>query len=287
MQATPGPDQVEQVFGSYEALLWQLTWFVVGFLVVYAIGRVVVEPAVLRVVRTRNRENPTLVQAVERYVRALVILVALVTGVTTAGYGRVLTSSAIIVAAATLAIGVAGQAVIGNLISGVFLVADRNFNVGDWIAWNDREGTVEAISFRTTRVRTVNNEVISVPNTELTTSAILRPYGRERYRVGFDLGVSYDDDVDLALDLLVEVAHEVPNVLEDPEPRAFVVGFGPDAVQLRAFYWVSTPTRRNIAEVRSTYSRRVKRRFDEAGLTIAPPSKRDLLGSVTVEREEA
>jgi hypothetical protein len=74
----------------------------------------------------------------------------------------VLARSALIFAAATLAVGVAGQEVIGALIGGLFLVANPNFNVGDWIAWGDREGVVEAIGFRTTRVRTENNETLTI-----------------------------------------------------------------------------------------------------------------------------
>jgi hypothetical protein len=59
-----------------------------------------------------------------------------------------------------------------DVISGMFLVADPDFNVGDWIEWPGGEGTIEAVDFRVTRIRTPNHETISIPNTELTTNAI-------------------------------------------------------------------------------------------------------------------
>jgi len=72
----------------------------------------------------------------------------------------VIGGSAVIVAA----LGFAAQDVIGNLVSGAFIVTDPKFNIGDWIRWNEREGVIDDISFRATRVRTFDNEIITVPN---------------------------------------------------------------------------------------------------------------------------
>jgi small-conductance mechanosensitive channel len=83
------------------------------------------------------------------------------TGIVAAGYGRILSESAVIIAALTFALGIAGQHVFGSLISGMFPVADPDFNVGDWIEWPGGDGTIEAVDVRVTRVRTPNNETIS------------------------------------------------------------------------------------------------------------------------------
>lgn len=107
-------------FADYEELASATAGFAVAAVVVYLVGRLLLVPGVTRLVSARNRNNPTLQSATETYAHAVVI---------------------------------------GALISGLFLVADPDFNVGDWISWPGGEGVVEAVDFRVTRVRTVNNEI--------------------------------------------------------------------------------------------------------------------------------
>ena len=257
--------------------------FLAGALLVLAVGRLFVVPGVLRVVRSRNRNNPTLETATETYLDVVVLAAAALAGVVGAGYGDLLTDSTLIVAAVTLVVGVAGQEVIGSLISGFFLVADRDFNVGDWIAWPGGEGVVEAVDFRVTRVRTLNNETVVVPNTELTTNALTRPYGRDRYRLTERVTVAYADDVERALMTLATTAGDDDRVLEEPPPSSRVVELGPATVGLEVVYWVPDPMDVDLVSVRSDFRRRVMRRFDEAGLTLGPPSTHDLSGELAVD----
>ena len=268
---------------AYREILLPLGKFAGAFLLVYVVGQVFVSRGVVRVVRQRNPNNRKIQNAVRRYLQLVVLLVALAFGVVAAGYGQVLARSALIFAAATLAVGVAGQEVIGALISGLFLVANPNFNVGDWIAWEEREGVVEAISFRTTRVRTENNEVLTVPTTELTANSIVRPYGREQYRVAMEVGIDYDDDVDAAMDQLRAAAEDHAEILADPEPRVYFEEFGDDELLLEIQYWIRDPTRRDVNRVRSEFGLDVRSRFEAAGLTISPASERALSGQLDVD----
>jgi small-conductance mechanosensitive channel len=190
------------------------------------------------------------------------------------------TDSAILIAALTFAFGVAGQEVFGSLISGFFLVADPDFNVGDWISWPNGEGHVEAVDFRVTRIRTPNNETITVPNTELATNPLRRPFGRETYRVTERTFVAYDDDVEQALLELQQVAANHEDVVDDPPPAARIVDLGPDNVTVQAEFWIADPVRINVAEIRSDFRREIKRRLDDEGLTLGPPAGRELSGTV-------
>lgn len=255
---------------------------VVAFAVVYLIGRFVVVPAVGRVVRRRNPNNRTVVDAIGRYLHVTVILAAAFVATGAAGLGDVLTGSAIVVAAITIAIGVAGQAVIGNLVSGIFLVADPQFNVDDWISWADGEGSVETIQLRVTRVRTPNNEIITVPNTTLATTAITRPYSREQFRLVARFGVAYDADVDRAMAIIRDGIEAEPDVLSDPGPQIQVEELGEDAVWLHAQFWIGQPSRGQVARVRSAFIRRVKAGLQAAGITISPPSSHELSGRLEV-----
>jgi small-conductance mechanosensitive channel len=257
-------------------------WFLFGFLVVVLLGWYVFDPALSRIVRRRNRNNPTVEEAVSRYFRLFVAVVAVFVGGGIAGYAGALTDSAIVVAAATLAVGVAGQAVIGSLISGFVLVMDPEFNVGDYVEWADGEGTVRSITLRVTRIQTPNGELVTVPNTVLTSQAVTNPYGRGRYRVVERVGVDYDDDVARALHHLVAAAASVDGVPVAPEPSAYVDEFGDDAIQIRVHYWIEDPDRRDVFEVRSAFARAAKTRLEGAGVTISPVSKRDLQGAIEV-----
>lgn len=268
---------------AYREILLPFGKFALTFLVVYLVGQLLVGRAVVRIVRQRNPNNRKIQNAVGRYFRLLILVIGLALAAVAAGYGQVLSRSALVFAAATLAVGVAGQEVIGALISGLFLVANPNFNVGDWIAWDDKQGAVEAISFRTTRVRTANNETLTVPNTELTTNTITSPYSRDQFRVELELGIEYGDDPEAAMAQLTEAAEAHPEILDQPRPRAYLTEFGDDAMQLQFLYWIGNPTRRDVLRIRSEFAVSVRSRFESAGLTISPASEHELSGHLNVD----
>jgi small-conductance mechanosensitive channel len=281
--ATPTPGVGPGELTEYWPALFRGVWFLAGFVAVVLVGWYVLDPLLSSAVRRRNRNNPTIREAVSRYFRLLVLLVAVLVGAGIAGYGHVIGDSAIVIAAATLAVGVAGQTVIGSIVSGLVLVVDPEFNVGDYIEWNDNEGTVQSITLRVTRVLTQSGELITVPNERLTGDAVTRPYGRGRYRLVDRVGIPYEADTDAALAGLEAAADDPDEVAEAPSPRAFVEEFGPDSVVLRVHYWIVDPKRSDVFAVRSAYARAVESRFEEAGITISPPSKRELQGRIAVE----
>lgn len=272
----------EQLF-DYVPVLVRTGWFLLGFLAVVLVGRFVVEPVVMSLFRRRNRHNPTLREAIRRYTRVGVVLVGVVVGAGVAGYVRFLTTSAVVVGAVTLAIGVAAQGVIGSIVSGIALVFDPEFNVGDYIEWSNGEGIVQSITLRVTRVRTQDGELVTIPNTILTSEPITRPFGRGNYRIVERVELAYEDDVERALDLLSEVATEVDDVLDAPTPSAFVDGLGPDTIVVHVHYWIEDPDRSDVVGIRSAYARAAKNRLDEAGITISPATKRDLHGRIEID----
>lgn len=278
-------DWFPDAFAPYTDLIVDLVAFLVATVVVYLLVRLAVIPGLLRVVRSRNRNNPTLVTAIETYLRLLLVTVSLFAGLAAAGHLPTLldTNSAIVVAALTFVFGVAGQEVFGSLISGLFLVSDPDFNVGDWISWPGGEGVVEAVDFRVTRIRTRDNETVTVPNTELTTNALIRPFARDRVRLVERAHVSYDEDTERALLELRQVAIGLDGVAAEPAPRARIEELGPDTVLIRAVFWVENPDRSSVDDVSSDFRRELKRRFHEANLTLAPATAHELSGALTVD----
>ena len=276
------PRWLRDILSAYDQVLSELFWFTVGFGLVYLVSHLVVIPVATRAVRARNRNNPTIETATKTYLRVAMIGFATLTGIIAAGYGRILSESAVVIAALTFALGIAGQQVFGSLVSGMFLVADPDFNVGDWIEWPGGSGTVEAVDFRVTRVRTPDHETISVPNTELTANAITRPYGRDRFRLTEQVDVAYDEDTERALLELRQIAATLDPVLEEPAPNTRVAELGENAIAIRAEFWTDDPGNKDVQTIRSDFRRLVKRRFDAAGITLAPPSAQLLSGSVSV-----
>ena len=271
---------------DYGPALTRAAWFTLGFAVVVAVGWFVVEPVVSRAIRHRNQNNPTIREAISRYLRLFVLIVGFFVGVGVAGYGGLIADSALVIAAATLAVGVAAQTVIGSLVSGIVLVADPEFNVGDYIEWEDGEGTVRTITLRITRVHTRDGGLVTIPNTVLTEQTIRRPYGQNRYQIIDRIDIAYHDDIDEAIRILEATASDLARVLDAPSPRAYVEQFGNDAVTIEIGYWVDDPHGQNLPAIRSRYSRSVKRELEAADITISPSSKHDLEGRIDVELGE-
>jgi len=278
----PGPGEVLDLV----PLLVDFAWFLAGLVAVVAVGWFVVEPLVGRVVRRRNRDNPTIQEAIELYVRVVFVALGTVVGVAVAGYGQFLGDSALVVAAGTLALGVAAQTVLGSLVSGLVLVFDPEFSVGNYIEWSDHEGTVQSIQLRATRVETPGGELVTVPNTVLTGEAIVRPYGRERHRVVDRVDVDYDADVEDVLRFVTEAAASVDGVVADPAPSAYLEELGDDAVAVRVHYWLERPRPLDVVEARSAYAAAVKARLEGEGVTISPAPEHELGGRLAVDRAE-
>ncbi len=255
--------------------------FLVAFLAVFLIGRIVVLPLLDRVLESRGLDRHAKVP-LKKLTWIVVIFVALSVAFGFAGLGSFLTSLATIAAAATLAIGFAMQDVIKNFVAGVFIFTDRPFRIGDWIEWDGNSGIVEDISLRVTRVRTFDNELLTVPNSQLTDGVIKNPVAKDTLRLKFVFGIGYDDDIAQASEIIVEAAEDHEEILDDPAPSVRLTELADSYVGLQSRFWIADPGRTDFVRVRSEYVEDVKNRFDEAGIEIPFP-QRDLSGSVVLE----
>ncbi len=255
--------------------------FVLTFLVLYAVGRVVVIPLIEQLIEQRGLDRHAR-QPILKLSRFLIVFVAISIAFGLAGLGNLLIAFAGVAAAGTLAVGLAMQNVIRNVVAGVLIYVDKPFRVGDWIEWNDHVGTVEDIRLRTTRVRTFDNERLTVPNAELTDNVVKNPVANERIRQRFTVGVGFEDDVTEAMGHMVDVAEEHPEILEDPEPSVRLTDLGDSAVLLQARFWIADPTRTDFIRIRGEYGTDVKARLEAAGIDIPFPI-RTLDGQIAID----
>ncbi|MEF8883712.1 MAG: mechanosensitive ion channel family protein [Haloarculaceae archaeon] len=246
--------------------------FVVVAVVVFVVARLTVVPLLNRVLRSRDLDAHAR--------KPLLKLTSLVVGFAAvgiafafAGYGNILSAIATVGAAATLAIGFAMQDVLKNFVAGIFIFTDKPFRIGDWIEWDDNSGVVEDISLRVSRVRTFDNELLTVPNSQLTDGVIKNPVAKDTLRLKFVFGISYDDDIDRATEIIVEEAEANPDILEDPAPSVRLVELGDSSVGLQSRVWISNPSRADFVKTRGEYVQAVKQRFDEENINIPFPNR--------------
>jgi small-conductance mechanosensitive channel len=212
-----------------------------------------------------------------RPLQKIVAFLVLFAGVTVAfgaaGYQGFLQSLATIAAAATLAVGFALQDVIKNFVAGVFIYTDKPFRIGDWIEWEDNSGIVEDISFRVTRVRTFDNELLTVPNNVITGDVVKNPVAKKTLRLKFVFGIDYEDDIERATEIIVEEAEKSEEILEDPAPSVRLTELADSYVGLQSRIWIDDPSRADFVKTRADYVQAVKQRFDEEGITIPFPQR--------------
>jgi small-conductance mechanosensitive channel len=252
--------------------------FIAAFIVIYAIGKRVVLPLLDRVLDARALDRHAKVP-LRKLIWFVYLFIAVTIAFGIAGYNGFLRSLATIAAAATLAIGFAMQDVLKNFVAGIFIFVEKPFRIGDWIEWNGNAGVVEDISLRITRIRTFDNELLTVPNFQLTNNVVKNPVEAERLRLKFVFGIGYDDDVEQATDIILEEARVHGGILDEPEPSVRLTELGDSSVGLQSRIWISNPSRSNFVETRGEYVQRVKERFDEEGIDIPYPH-RTLTGGI-------
>jgi small conductance mechanosensitive channel len=272
--AVVGPlaEELDAVGVPYAETIASALVFVGTFLLVYAIGRLVVLPIVGRMLDARGLDTHAK-KPLKKLVSIVLTFLAIAVAFGTAGFGSFLQALTTIGAAATLAIGFALQDVIRNFVAGIFIFTDKPFRIGDWIEWDDNAGVVEDISLRVTRVRTFDNELLTVPNGALMDDVIKNPVAKSQLRLKFVFGIGYDDDIDRATEIIVEEAKAHAGILDEPGPSVRLVELGDSSVGLQSRIWIDDPSRSDFTKVRGEYVQAVKERFDEEGIDIPYPNR--------------
>jgi small-conductance mechanosensitive channel len=178
----------------------------------------------------------------------------------------------------SVAIGFASQTSASNLVSGLFLVAERPFDLGDVIRVGGTTGQVLSIDLLSVKLRTFDNLYVRVPNETLIKSDITNVSRFPIRRLDIMLGVAYREDLGKIYDLLISVADAFELCLDEPRPLMIFQGFGESSLDLQFSVWVA---RDNFLKVRNQLPERIKKAFDAAGVEIPFPHRTLYTGSVT------
>jgi small-conductance mechanosensitive channel len=203
--------------------------------------------------------------------------VAAIIGVSAAGID--LSNLALVASALSVGIGFGLQNIVSNFVSGLILLVERPFKVGDHVVSGTAEGIVTRISVRATEIETFRKQSIIVPNSEL----INAPVGNwtHRNKVGrseIPVSVSYDADPQRVMDILLELVNDIPLVLRNPEPHVEFLRFGPYSLDFELRFMLADMG--DGLKVRNNLRIAILRRFREEGIEIPLPQS-----DITYHRE--
>lgn len=170
----------------------------------------------------------------------------------------------------SVAVGFASQTSASNLISGLFLIAEQPFGIGDVIQVGGTTGEVLAIDLMSVKLRTFDNLFVRIPN-EMLIKAEVRTLTRFPIRrLDLQIGVAYQADLEKVQRVLFDLADRNPLCLDEPKPLFILQGFGDSAIQVQFSPWA---TRENFLELKNTVQMEIKRRFEEEGIEIPFPQR--------------
>ena len=178
----------------------------------------------------------------------------------------------------TVALGFASQTSASNLISGLFLMAERPFVVGDLIRVDDKIGEVLSVDLLSVKLRTFDNLFVRVPNEEIIKKHITNLTHFPIRRVDLKIGVAYKEDLQRVKEILWKVAEENPMCMTEPEPLFVFQRYGDSALEFQFSVW---GTRENYLELLNSMYLEIKASFDREGIEIPFPHRSLYAGSAT------
>ncbi|MCF7913924.1 MAG: mechanosensitive ion channel family protein [Spirochaetaceae bacterium] len=164
-----------------------------------------------------------------------------------------------------IAVGIASQKSLGNIISGFFLMSDKTFEVGDVISVGTKTGVVHSLDLLSIKLRTFDNTLIRIPNDSIISTEITNITRFPIRRMDFKLQVAYKESLPKVKQLLFEAARANPLCLDEPEPFLLFKEFGASGVELQFAVWFE---KSDYVSVKNSVFEDIKQSFDKAGIEI-------------------
>lgn len=169
-----------------------------------------------------------------------------------------------------IAIGFASQSVIGNLISGVFLMIERPLRIGNAVNIDGTLGIVEDIHILSTTLRTFDGLFVRVPNQKAFTANITNFAANVARRVEYVVGIRYSDDAEKAIEIIKNLIKNYPLALMNPEPKVFVGNLGESSVDISVRFWAPTT---EWLSVKNKLLWKIKKAIEAEGIEIPFPQR--------------
>ena len=255
---------MEEILQSLKDLAWDqmmpaLTIFIIGVLIIRIIMSIV----------TKALDKSNLEKAAHSLIKSLirVICYLLLCLIVASKMGIDVTGIVALASVVTLAISLALQNALTNIIGGFTLLSTHPFKTGDYVEAAGMAGTVTEIGMSYTKLQTPDNKVISIPNSVVAASQVVNYSTMDTRRVDIPISASYDTPADQVISALLKAA-DTKDVLADPAPFAAVTGYGESTISYVLRVWVPGD---KYWDVYFELNQKVKTIFDENGVKMSYP----------------
>lgn len=264
-QMAKNPGIIRTYFESLVPDLFNFALQVIIAIVVYAVGAKIIKMTVKIVRKALERRNTDIgviqfLSAVIRYSMYFILFMMILNL-----FGIATTSAVAVLGSCGVAVGLALQGSLANFAGGVLILLLKPFVVGDYIIEGSNEGTVYEISIFYTKLKTVDNKVIVIPNGNLSNSSLINVSHMDKRRVDVAVGIAYEADIRTAKDILYKVAEEDPARLPGEDIVVAVDNLGASSVDMTVRIWVKSedywPTKWRLTE-------NIKYALDENNISI-------------------
>lgn len=243
---------------------------IIGALLIFLIGKWIAKSLtkVVRRLMVKAKVDEMLISFVANLTYSVLLIFVILAALNNLGVNT--TSFVAILGAAGLAVGLALQGSLSNFGAGVLLILFRPFKSGDFIDGGGAMGTVEEVNIFNTILKTPDNKVVIVPNSNIIGGNITNFSAKDTRRIELIFGVSYNDDLKAVKRELMDIVASDERILKDPAPLVAVHELADSSVNFVVRPWVSSADYWNVF---FDLKEKVKLRFDEKGITIPFPQR--------------
>lgn len=265
-------DRMDLVPGKAQFTLWSLLKSVVTVTIFVVAASLISRTIEARVMKTEGLALSTRI-GISKFSYVFLLSLSILIGINAAGVD--LTALTVLTGAVGLGLGFGLQAIASNFVSGFVLLMDKSIKPGDVISFTGGTGTstenfgwVQELRGRYVVVRDRDGVDTLVPNQNLITNTVINwSYTDPKVRLKLPVRISYQDDPELALKVLLKAADASGRVLREPAPVSRLMNFGDSGIELELRFWISDP-QAGVNNVRSEVNRAIWRHFREHGITI-------------------
>ncbi len=218
-----------------------------------------------------------IIPAIRKTLRVIILIIAglfIADNVFNQDIGTILAAAGI----GGLAIALAAKETIENFFGSINIFADRPFKVGDRIKAGGVDGSVTEVGFRSTRIRTGNGHVITIPNSKIANDTVENISSRPNIKHTINLGLTYDTSpgkVEQAIQLVKDILAKFEPINNDPDlaPRVFFNEFKDSSLNIMVLFWFTPPNYWDFQEVNQQINLDIMRAFEENGIEFAFPTQ--------------
>ena len=271
-QQSPSDQIVTSVENYYDQFLTVLPRIALGILIIILgilFAQLITNFYKKRILK--RAEDPLMARFLAQAIKIILSLIAIMLALEVAGLSGIATGILTAAGGAAIILGFAFQDIGKNFLAGIILAFNRPFHINDTIKVGDLFGKVRALNFRYTHIKTSDGRDIYIPNSDVLTKAVENYTADGFYRVDFVVGIGYEDNIEAAKKLIMEILDSSEDIIRDEVHENFVIEdeLAASTVNLKVFFWVNTVDYRVSSRVfRGMIIKRVKEGLSDAGFNL-------------------